>query len=104
MMCTVKPLLGTERFEQLSLDHVASAVEYSSKARPRPGKSGSGASLKSLRRQLHAYARLSGGAATALGPTRQHPIRPGKMTGIAPGVALEIILMFGLSLPELARR
>jgi hypothetical protein len=54
-------------------------------------------------RQLRAYARLSRGAPTARGPTRQHPICPGKMTGIAAWIALEIILMFGLRLPKFAR-
>lgn len=55
--------------------------------------------------QLHAYARLRrGGALIALGPTRQHPVRPGKMTGIAAGVALEIVLMLRLGLPKFACR
>src|SRR5262245_42920088 len=39
-----------------------------------------------------------------VGANRQSPVGPDEMAGVAAGISLEIILMLGFGLPEVARR
>ena len=39
-----------------------------------------------------------------IGPNRQSPVGPDEMAGVAIGISLEIILMLGFGLPEVACR
>src|SRR5690242_8742543 len=39
-------------------------------------------------------------AGCSLGPLRQSPTRPDEVAGVAVGVPLEVVLVFGLGLPE----
>src|SRR5688572_31725211 len=51
--------------------------------------------------RLNASLPVSGGR---LRPSREPPIGPREVAGIAAGIALQIILVLGLGLPEFARR
>ena len=48
--------------------------------------------------QLRAIRKLAVGS----GPSRQLPARPEEVAGVAVGVALQVVLVLGLGLPEIA--
>src|SRR6476620_10877543 len=51
-----------------------------------------------------AYSKKASSSPAGFRPDRQSPAGPNEMTGVAIGIALEIILVLGLSLPESASR